>query len=214
MTSPAREMVEEYQTSAGFAMDPRAKDERTVGAVEPGSAAATVAGLERGDVIVSVDGKPVNDYGGLVAALFHDRPRGKKDVTLTVHRDGKEMSLPTYIPRTIGLVPTQLYESASMFLIFLVLLALYPLRKYDGQVMVVLMLCYAVHRFFNETLRHDTPVYSVEIFGAHVSLGLTISQWTSIAVFAAGLAIHLLRRRHPLRPSAAISPQQPVPQPA
>jgi phosphatidylglycerol:prolipoprotein diacylglycerol transferase len=200
MTTPAREMVRDYQTSAGFAMDPRADDERTVGAVEPDSAAIG-SGLEPGDVIVAIDGKPVADYRELTAALTTDHPRGKKDVALTVRRSGQEMTLPPYIPRTIGLAPTQIYESISMFLIFLVLLALYPLRKYDGQVMVVLMLCYAVHRYFNEALRHDTPTYTY---------GLTISQWISVGILAAGLGLHFWRRTEPLRAAA----KQPMAQPA
>ena len=51
MTAPARDMLRELQTSAGFAMDPQGKDDRTVGAVEPGSAAES-SGLQAGDVIV------------------------------------------------------------------------------------------------------------------------------------------------------------------
>jgi phosphatidylglycerol:prolipoprotein diacylglycerol transferase len=212
MTAPSRDMVQEYQTAEGFAMNPRATDERTVGTVEPGSAAEQ-AGLERGDIIVAVAGKEVKDYGDLAEALYPgNRPRGEKQVSLTVGRGTQEVALPPFIPRTIGLVPTQLYESVSMFLIFLVLIALYPLRRYDGQVMVVLMVCYAVHRFFNETLRHDTPTYYIDMFGAHISLGLTVSQWTSVAVFAAAVVIHVLRRRHTLRSPTAAPP--PVCQPA
>jgi phosphatidylglycerol:prolipoprotein diacylglycerol transferase len=207
MTSPAREMVKDYQTSAGFALDERATDQRTVGAVEPKSDAEN-AGLRPGDVIIAVDEKPVDNYRGLAEAFRPvNRRRGEKSIQLMVRRDGETLPRPLeFTPRTIGLVPTQIYESISMFLIFLVLIALYPLRQYDGQVMVVLMLCYAVHRFFNETLRHDTPSYL---------FGLTISQWGSIAVFAAGVALHLLRRRHPLRPRVAQPPApKPVAQPA
>ena len=73
-----------------------------------------------------------------------------------------------------------MYESITMFLIFLVLIALYPLRPTDGQVMVVLMLCYGIHRFFNETLRNDTPSYW---------FGLTISQWISVLILTAGVGL-------------------------
>lgn len=220
MTAPSQEFVNNYQTSAGFAMepkfslDPKADVNRTVGAVEPGSP-AEAAGLERGDVIVAVDGKPVPTYQDLVNDLITERPRGKKDVTLTVRRGDHEQVLGPFVPRTIGLVPTQIYESVTMFLIFLVLLALYPLRVYDGQLMVVLMVCYGVHRFFNETLRHDTPTYYLDLFGSHIPLGLTISQWISIGIFTAGVLLHLWRRRYPLRPAADSVPRpDALPQPA
>jgi len=151
---------------------------------------------------VAVEGQPIAGYPELVGALTTGWERGKKSVTLTVRRGGEEVTLPAYTPRTLGLVPTQLYESVSMFLIFLVLLALYPLRRYDGQLMVVLMLCYAVHRFFNETLRHDTPSYL---------FGLTISQWISIGIFTAGVALGLWRRNSPVRPAAARPEAAPTP---
>jgi prolipoprotein diacylglyceryltransferase len=193
-TAPARDLLREYQTSAGFAMDQRAKDDRTVGAIEPNSPAER-AGLAPGDVIVAIEGQPIAGYPELVAALTSPGwMLGKKDVTLTVRRGSSDVTLPAFVPRTLGLVPTQLYESVSMFLIFLVLIFLYPLRCYDGQLMVVLMLCYAVHRFFNESLRHDTPTYW---------FGLTVSQWISIGIFAAGATLGLARRRHPLVPLAA-----------
>ena len=40
-----------------------------------------------------------------------------------------------------------------MVLLILLLLAYYPYRRHDGQLMVLLMLGYAVHRFINESLR-------------------------------------------------------------
>lgn len=189
LTTPARSMLIDTQTSAGFSMDPQSKDDRTVGAVEPGSAAET-AGLHAGDIIIGVDGKPIGSYDALQTAFTGEQwPRGKRDVTLTVRRAGSEVALPSFVPRTIGLVPTQIYESISMTLIFAILIFLYPIRRYDGQVMVTLMLCYAVHRYFNELLRHDTPTYF---------LGLTVSQEISILIFSAGVLLGLWRRNYPL----------------
>jgi prolipoprotein diacylglyceryltransferase len=187
MTAPARyEMLRYLQTSAGFAMEPRLGDDRTVGAVEPGSA-AEAAGLQAGDVILAIDGDAISGAGALHNA-FHPNtwPRGKKDLTLTVRRGSEEIVLPAFTPRTIPLMPTQIYESISMSLIFLILILVYPQRQYDGQVMVVLMLSYAVHRFFNEMLRHDTPTYF---------LGLTVSQEISVLIFAAGVMLGIHRRR-------------------
>jgi membrane-associated protease RseP (regulator of RpoE activity) len=62
----------------------------TVAQVLTGSA-AEAAGLRAGDRIVSVDGKPVvawEDLGALV------RPNPGREVTLTVERDGQQVSLP------------------------------------------------------------------------------------------------------------------------
>jgi len=39
-----------------------------------------------------------------------------------------------------------------MALLVLLLLAFYPLRPAKGAVMILLMLCYAVHRYINESL--------------------------------------------------------------
>lgn len=200
MTAPSRDFVRLYQTSTGFAMDPKAKDPRTVGAVEPDSPAAR-SGIQAGDVIVGVDGRAVDDYYDLVRALTDEWPRGKKDVSFTVRRDRAEEVIGPYIPRTIGLNPTQIYESISMLLLFGVLVCLYPVRQFDGQVLAVLMLAYAVHRYCNELLRHDTPTYF---------LGLTVSQEISILIFAGGVIIWLLRRHSPVAPRTdpAVEPGQ------
>ena len=157
-----------------------------VGPVEPASEAAA-AGLRRGDIIVSINGQPIPSPSKLQNLLL-DWPRGVKQMAMEVSRGGVPVSL-TFTPRTLKLHPTQVYETISMLLLFFVLVTFYPFRRHDGQVFVLLMLGYAVHRFFNETLRNDTdPVF----------LNLTLSQVGSIAVFAAGIALELyLRARTP-----------------
>jgi phosphatidylglycerol---prolipoprotein diacylglyceryl transferase len=197
MTAPARDLVvyRGYQTSAGFSMDDRPDaDDRAVGLVEPGSP-AEAAGLRPGDVIVAVEGHEVGGYLELSRLLTETWPRGKSEVRLTVERGGQRIDLPPYVPRTLGIIPTQVYETISMGLLFLVLMALYPLRRFDGQVFLTLMTCYAVHRYLNEMLRDDTPKY----------YGQTISQWTSLGIFAAGALLWLWRRRYP-RAAAAVAP--------
>ena len=52
-------------------------------------------------------------------------------------RDGQEIDLPPFRPETVGLYPTQFYETVSMLLLIGVLLAFYPFRRHDGQLMVV-----------------------------------------------------------------------------
>lgn len=120
-----------------------------------------------------------------VEDLVRDWPRGKSSLTLAVQREGEKnpdgVPLPAFAPETVGLYPTQLYETVSMGLLILFLLAYYPFRRHDGQLMVVLMLGYAVHRFINESLRIEPSI----------GLGLTLSQWGSVVIFVAAVGIEL-----------------------
>jgi prolipoprotein diacylglyceryltransferase len=160
-----------------------ATDDRTVGAIEPNSP-ADKAGLKTGDVIIAVNGHEVKDYTALERLLGNEWPRGETRMTLKVKRGESETDLPAFKPRLIGLYPTQVYESISAALLFIALTVTWPYRKYDGQLIVLLMLAYAVHRFVNESLRDDTPKY----------LFLTLSQWISVGIFTAGLLLAWLRR--------------------
>jgi len=111
--------------------------------------------------------------------LTRDWPRGRTQLSLGVERAGEPVEIPTFTPRTVGLYPTQLYETLSMVLLILFLLAYYPYRRHDGQLMVLVMVGYAIHRFINESLRIE-PSYQG---------GLTLSQWGSVVVFIAAAGI-------------------------
>jgi phosphatidylglycerol:prolipoprotein diacylglycerol transferase len=169
-----------YQTAAGFLLDdrytgPGAKVEK----VEPDSAAAR-AGLQAGDVIVKANGTEIQDPDALRVLLgsFAHWPRGKNDLTLELEGNRSEPAALTFSPRTIGLHPTQLYEVVSMFLLLLVLMAYYPFRTRDGQVMAVLMVGYGAHRWLNEQLRSDPRPVGFE-------------SYTSLFLIAAGIAMGL-----------------------
>lgn len=87
---------------------------------------------------------------------------------------GNECSLPwaIRIPGVEGLHhPTQLYSSVAGIIIFLVLAFIRGRKKYDGQVFIWGGILYSVYRFILEFFRFS-PMYL---------LGLTISQWMSIA---------------------------------
>jgi phosphatidylglycerol---prolipoprotein diacylglyceryl transferase len=193
-TSPRYDLVNKgFQTAAGFTLSDTSDQ---VALVEPGSPAAR-AGLRDGDEVLAVDGKK----GVRVdAALGSSKewPRGKNDLVLTVrHADGNVEDIGPFVPRTIGLHPTQIYESISTGLLFLLLLAFYPYRRHAGEVMVLFMLCYAVHRFINETLRNDTQP---------VAFDMTLSQNGSIIVLVAGLVLGVWLWRKTPRIDAPLAP--------
>lgn len=117
--------------------------------------------------------------GDLLEEMARDWPRGKASLSLVVDRGGNQIEIPTFTPRTVGLYPTQLYETVSMVLLILLLLAYYPYRHHDGELMVMLMIGYAIHRFINESLRIEPTV----------GFGLTLSQWGSVVILVAALVM-------------------------
>jgi phosphatidylglycerol:prolipoprotein diacylglycerol transferase len=185
---PRQQLVEKgYQTAAGFTTGAEMPEGPEVGAVEPGSAADR-AGLKPGDVILKVDGRDVDSETGLWAALSPGEwPRGKNDLTLTVAR-GKDTLDLTFAPKTLGLHPTQFYESISTALLLFLLLAYYPFRRHDGELFALFLMLYPLHRFLDEMLRADNEP---------VALGLTLSQTGSLLLFAIGLVFFLWLRRLP-----------------
>jgi phosphatidylglycerol---prolipoprotein diacylglyceryl transferase len=195
MPSPPRFALVEmgYQTAAGFTMS-EAIDQ--VAKVEPDSAAAR-AGLRDGDEILEVDGKKADPFSYI--GSHRGWPQGKNDLSLKVrHQDGTVQDIGPFIPWTIGLHPTQLYESISMALLFVLLLTYFPYRRHNGEVMVLFMLAYAVHRFLNEMLRNDTDP---------VAFGMTLSQNISILVFSCGVLLGIWLWLSSPRPNATANPQ-------
>jgi prolipoprotein diacylglyceryltransferase len=109
-----------------------------------------------GEAVQTIDG-PAD-----VANYLANWKRGESELILKV--DGKEVK--PFVPRTLALYPTQLYETVSMFLLVLVLLAFEPLKTHDGQVMAVFMVCYGIHRWLNELLRNDPRPIGFEAYGS------------------------------------------------
>ena len=175
--SPAwGEMVERsYQTPLGFLFK---DDSLEVEAVEPDSPAASV--LRPKDIIVEVNGKQPLRPSHVVPT--------DGVLKLTVNRDGQPVELPAFEPRSLGVNPTQPYETISMALLMFFLLSYYPYKRHDGELLVFLMIGYSVHRYLNEMLRSDIDP---GIFG------LTLSQNISIVNFVLGwLAIAAVRLVH------------------
>jgi prolipoprotein diacylglyceryltransferase len=208
-SGPVQDMARHgYQTLAGFLVD---QTDLTIVAVEPGSPAEN-AGLRPGDQIIAVneadvseiktekgkDGKLVlvGRFDQLSAALVNGWPAGVRDLTVTFLRGDRTMTA-TFVPRSLGLQPTQIYETISMLLLLFFLLCYYPYKRHDGEVMVLFMLAYGIHRFLNEMLRMDNPEFL---------FGMTFSQLVSILmILGAGVLAYFvwIRRASALAPEAA-----------
>lgn len=62
--------------------------------------AAVAAGMEKGDVIVAIDGNPIKDFGNLTEQLAKHRPGDV--VNVTVNRKGKELTLSATLKNSQG----------------------------------------------------------------------------------------------------------------
>ena len=94
---------------------------------------------------------------------------------------GKECSVPWAItfsnpdslaPLGVFLHPTQLYSVFSNLLIFLILLVIYKIKKFHGQVFFSYLLIYSVFRSYIETFRGD---FRGDFFGFPISVSQGIS---------------------------------------
>jgi prolipoprotein diacylglyceryltransferase len=191
LPSPPRQtlVAKGYQAAAGFTLAEGAADPLTVGTVDPASAAYQ-AGLRPGDVVTKVDDGDVKTYRDLWFALVAEWPRGKNDLTLSVRRRGEELTLPVFDPRTLGLHPTQIYESISTALLCLLLLALTPYRRHDGDVMILFLVGYSIHRFLNEMLRNDTdPPLRDFLQLPDMIREMTLSQLGSVLVLSVAVGL-------------------------
>ncbi len=140
---------------------------------------------------------PLDSFTELMSDMQYGRSRGRDTLTLEVDRAGQTIAIGPFTPRTVGLHPTQLYETISMLLLVVFLLAFYPYRRYDGQIFTLFLAIYAVHRFLNERLRNDTDTVGIP------SLNMTLSQNISVLMLLVALGLELYQRKCGKRPAKA-----------
>lgn len=92
----------------------------------------------------------------------------------------------TGVPFDVRLVPTQLIEALVNLLIFASLMIVRKRRTFDGQVFFAYLILYSIARFMIEFWRDD-PRGEI--------LGLSTSQFVSVLMLPAGLALMLYYRR-------------------
>lgn len=140
---------------------------------------------------------PLDSFTEMMSDSQHGQSRGRDTLALEVDRGGQTIAIGPFTPRTVGLHPTQLYETISMLLLVAFLLAFYPYRRYDGQIFTLFLAIYAVHRFLNERLRNDTDIIGIP------SLNMTLSQNISVIMLLVALSLELYQRKWGTRPAKA-----------
>ncbi len=192
-SAPWADMVDRgHQTPYGFLLK---EHSLIIEAVEPGADAESV-GLKAGDEIVAVNGKPMLFPQQIAEAANKDGT-----LALEVRRGGENVTLTPFIPRSIGVNPTQIYETISMLLLLGFLVSYHPFKRRDGELLVYFMFAYAIHRYLNEMLRTDTDP---------VAFGLTLSQNVSIAMMIAATILgFIVWRRGPIVPPEPTSVADP-----
>ena len=86
--------------------------------------------------------------------------------------------------------PAQLYASINGFLLAALLACIHRVRRHHGVVFASMLMLYAPPRFLLERIRSDNPVDT---------MGMTISQFTSVLLCLVGLALLLLFRRRSMQ---------------
>lgn len=122
-------------------------------------------------------------FGCLAAGCCYGKPTGGS-WGIRLDSELVERSL-----RGVPLHPTQLYEAAALFVLFLGLLRVTKTKTFDGQVTLTYFMAYPVIRSIIEVFRGD------EIRGFVIDGILSTSQFISILVFAGAWFFLVLRLR-------------------
>jgi len=92
----------------------------------------------------------------------------------------------TGVPLNVARHPVQLYLSLADFVLCFILLAVAARKKFDGQVILLYVILYALLRGTLETFRGDPR---------GEMMGLSTSQWISIAAGICGILLYVWRSR-------------------
>ena len=154
---------------------------------------AQLAGLKPGDEIIAVNGAKVNSLNEAHQRLLEGK--ASYEVETADGRIVRWLS-PKGPPRSVPVHPTQLYAAIDAGLLALVLWFFFPYRRHDGEAFALMVTVHPISRFLLEMIRSDEP--------GQFGTGWTISQWISLGLFAAGIALWIYIEQ---RPRAAALPK-------
>ncbi|MCZ7647614.1 MAG: prolipoprotein diacylglyceryl transferase [Planctomycetota bacterium] len=114
--------------------------------------------------------------------------------------------LPLGAAHSLPVHPTQLYGALSAALTAGFLYSFWPRRRYDGQVLGLMLVMAGTTRFFEEFLRADTGAAF-----PHLSATLSIAQWIGLGLMVLGAAwiLYWRRRRIKFQAAAHATPEAP-----
>jgi phosphatidylglycerol:prolipoprotein diacylglycerol transferase len=199
MSFPPKTLPYEHQLETGqffgFRIEEASSGEPTIADVR-GNTPAAAGNLKRGDVIARINGRSVDELEDPVGRRLPPFAAAKEYLKLSGPRvsltlgDGRfvHLRLNDLPAKSLPVHPTQIYSSINAFLLLMLLIAYYPFRRRDGEVIAILLTLYPVTRFLLEWIRCDEPPQ----FGT----ALTISQNVSVVmlVLVIGLWIYVLRQ--------------------
>src|SRR5438105_9701945 len=112
-------------------------------------------------------------------------------------------------PSTIPIHPTQLYEALGCALIFLFLTYWRSRKRFHGELLALYLMLYAPLRAVVETFRGDEERGRVFNFlggwARHAWWNLSTSELISVGIFAAGVAIYVVRSRRTAAVESAVA---------
>lgn len=130
------------------------------------------------------------------AATAADSTRPLPEIRSLVFRPEASRSVPVH--------PTQLYSSATAFVICVLLLIVAKISKRDGITFAALLIFYPINRFCLELIRTDEESF--------LGTGLTVSQCVSLGLLAVGVALFAyLKATLPRRALDGYFPETPEP---
>ena len=91
---------------------------------------------------------------------------------------------------TVMRIPTQVYSSLALLVLFIILFALRERRLFNGYVFTMYVILYSVFRFFMDFLRGDNPP---------VMYGMKLSQVISLGMFLCGIVMYAVLKSKKLK---------------
>ena len=182
----------------GFRLAEKSDGKVAVAWIRENSQAAQ-SGVAVGDILVTVDQEEIGprvrgdeeltalDVAHLsLRSSFSPNVQGTISTRLVFQDVGNiKFTLSQKPPHSLAIHPAQLYSSLNAIILCGLMLAVYPYRRRDGEVIALTLTTYAISRFLLEIIRSDETSFQ--------GTGLTISQNVSLVIFfsAIGFLIYL-----------------------